>query len=188
MGLVCSLSNLLQGSTNLNCTRVIGGVKTSFFGSWDDIDVCTVASGIITVITPKATKKLYEIQGDDDNTSSYNQTAEFSNQVTKFNQAFSTKMSGTGNAKVVAVNNMKGIKKLLIIHVMNDGTLMAQGVQQNSAGDGAAEPSFVGARVLPDVNSNNGETASDVTVRVESTSLDVLPCSMTEAALRLLTA
>lgn len=188
MALVCQLSNLIQGSTNLNCARVIGGVKTSFFGSWDDIDACTVASGIITAITMKATKKLYEIQGDDDNTSTYNQPTEFSNQVTKYNQAYSTKMSGTGNAKIVAANNMKGIKKLCIIHVLNDGTLVSQGVQQNAAGDGAAEPSFVGARVLPDINGNNGETASDVTLRVESVSLDALPCSMTEAALRLLTA
>ncbi len=188
MALKCELTQLIQGSTNLNCSRVVGGVKTSFFGSWDDVDAVTVASGIITAITMKATKKLYEIQGDDDNTSTYNQISEKNGQLLRFNQSYSTKMSGTGNAKVVAANNMKGVKRLMIIHVMNDGTLLSQGVEQNPAGDGDAQYSYVAATVQPDVNGNTGETASDVTLRVESTSLDTLPCSMTEANVRLLTA
>lgn len=187
MALSCIITEFLQGDANAACSRLIGGVRTSYLIDYNDIDVITVASSIVTNITVDAGKKFYEVQGDDDNTSQYNQAGELNGVAVRINQEATLKFSGVTPAKVVKANEFKGVKKVVALHVLNDGSIMTQGLELNANGDGA-QASIKGGKVVPSVNSNTGEGLSDVTLVIQSQSQDVLPCSMTVAAIELLTA
>jgi hypothetical protein len=183
MPLVCVLTGLSQGQAQ--CTKTIGGVRATYAVDWLDVQSATVTAGILTAITLKASKFLVKIEGDDDNTSFYNQTGAREGNAYRNTQDAFLKFTGLSNAKVVAANHSKGVLKGLYFHVLNDGTIQTQGGELTA--DGAAmEPSFQGAKLNPSVKSNTGEGESALEYSIQSVAADLVPTSMTVSALEAL--
>lgn len=180
MPLDCSYNSLVQGT--LQCIKTIGGVRKSYGADWQDIATCTVVDGIITFIALAGAAEFAVLVYDDDNTASYNQEGVRNGLDYRVNQTATLKFTGATKEKVVKANKAKGIHKGFWLHLQNDGTIHSQGVELNADGDEGVA-STVGAKVNPNVNSNTGEGSSDVTYIISATSSDLLPCSMTEAAL-----
>lgn len=182
MALECIIETLIQG--NNECVKTIGGIRKSYGINWEDITSkeVTITAGAISGITPTGSSLFAILEYDDDNTASYNQSTTRTGNDARVTQTASLKFTGLDSAKVITANKAKGVRKGLWIHVMNDGTILSQGVEFNSDGTKGI-PSTVGAKVNPSVNSNTGDGASDVTYNIEATSTDMIPVSMTESAL-----
>lgn len=181
MALSCKLNDLLQAA--IACGRSIGGVRVTYGVDWQDVLSSTVSAGILTAVTLKTgAKRLVKIEFDDDNTASYNQTGSREGNTYRATQAAVLKFTGITSAKVVIANEAKGVIKGLYFHVLNDGSIQTQGAQFNSDAT-AIESSYQGAKVNPDVNSNTAEGESAITYNIASTTADLVPTSITLAAL-----
>lgn len=182
MALACVIETLIQG--NNECTKTIGGIRKSYGITWEAVTnkEVSITAGALSGITLSGGELFAILEYDDDNTASYNQSTTRNGDDARVTQTATLKFTGVGNTKVITANKAKGVRKGLWIHIMNDGTILSQGVEFNFDGTKGI-PSTVGAKVNPNVNSNTGEGASDVTYNIEATSTDMIPVSMTEAAL-----
>lgn len=180
MALVCKLEGLIQASAD--CTKFIGGLRTTYAIDWLDVATAPVVNDVLTTITLKAGKAMVKIEGDDDNTSFYNQEGAREGNAYRNTQSAFIKFTGLTNAKVVAANHSKGVLKGLYIHILNDGSIHVQGGELNSTGN-ALIPSFQGAKLNPSAKSNTGEGESALEYNIQSVSGDLVPTSMTVAAL-----
>lgn len=180
MALVCKLETLSQGQAQ--CSKFIGGLRATYAIDWLDVDTATVTAGVLTAITLKAGKGMVKIEGDDDNTSFYNQEGAREGNAYRNTQSAFIKFTGLTNAKVVAANHSKGVLKGLYIHLLNDGSLHVQGGELNVDGT-LLIPSFQGAKLNPSAKSNTGEGESALEYNIQSVSGDLVPTSMTVAAL-----
>jgi hypothetical protein len=176
MALECIYSSIIQGSNQ--CKKSIGGIRKSWGADWNDIQSVTgnASTGTITAVTMKGGKTLSVLEYDDDNTASYNQTTTRQGLDARIGQVATLKFTGANSTNTVKANKAKGVLKGLWFHLLNDGTIMSQGAEFNGAGD-AVVASTVGAKVNPNINSNNGEGSSDITYNIESTSTDAIPCA-----------
>lgn len=182
MPLVCQLQTLSQGQSQ--CTKFIGGLRATYAVDWLDVLTAPVTAGILTTITITA-GKLVKIEGDDDNSSFYNQEGAREGNAYRNTQSAFIKFTGLTNAKVVAGNHSKGVLKGLYIHLLNDGSLHVQGGELNSDGS-ALVPSFQGAKLNPSAKSNTAEGESALEYNIQSVAGDMVPTSMTVAALNAL--
>jgi hypothetical protein len=185
MPLVCQLETLSQGQSQ--CTKFIGGLRATYAVDWLDVDTAVVTAGVLSALTLKATKNLVKIEGDDDNSSFYNQEGAREGNAYRNTQSAFIKFTGLTNAKVVAANHSKGVLKGLYIHLLNDGSLHVQGGEFN-ADASALIPSFQGAKLNPSAKSNTGEGESALEYNIQSVSGDLVPTSMTVSALEALLA
>lgn len=178
--LVCQLTGLSQGQNQ--CVKSVGGLRATYAIDWLDIATATVTAGVLSAITLVATKTLVLMEGDDDNTSFYNQEGAREGNAYRVTQSAFLKFTGVSNAKVVAANHSKGVLKGLYFHIYNDGSIHVQGGELSADGT-KLEPSFQGAKLNPSVKSNTGEGESAVEFNIQAVASDLVPTSLTKAAL-----
>lgn len=183
MPLVCQLESLSQGQSQ--CSKFIGGLRATYAVDWLDVATTTVTAGVLTALTLGVGKNMVKIEGDDDNTSFYNQEGAREGNAYRNTQSAFIKFTGLTNAKVVAANHSKGVLKGLYIHVLNDGSIHVQGAELNDDGS-ALVPSFQGAKLNPSAKSNTAEGESALEYNIQSVAGDLVPTSMTVTALEAL--
>lgn len=161
------------GFTALNsttgCPDNEGGVQYSFVAKLEDITAVTVSSGQISNFTMASTGLWKKLEYDKDGTSFFNQTGSRTNDTGahKFDAESFMKFGGMSQTYKAWADDAIDCCKVVIIHVMTNGTRRVQGIEIDSAAVGG----FTGTKsrdTKMTVNDMGGTTEEEARIEVST--------------------
>lgn len=112
------------------CSATDGGIKESRIAKFSDITTVVFTAGDITnfVMTTTGLWKKFQFDTVDD-TAYFNQEGERTGNKHIYNQTAFLKFGGITLARVKSAESLKDCCELVAIHLMNNGLLVAQGLE-----------------------------------------------------------
>lgn len=155
-------------SSSTTCETSIGGMLYAYYCKWSEITSFTVTTKAISAIVMNTTGSWKKWAPTRDSTAFFNSTGvDASKSSFQYDQECFMKFAGISLAAVKAANDMTQCCDLVGIIFMNDGSVILQGVELNSALTGVIQ-SKEAARFVPSVLSGAGDEESKVEFRVKS--------------------
>lgn len=116
---------------------------------------------IITNFTMSATGLWEKLEYDVDGTANYNQAGTFANSRTSVEQTAFLKFGGISNDYIKAANGAKDCCDIVVIHILNNGLRMVQGIEPSASAVGG----FLGTknrqtRIVPTINTDTSQNAA----------------------------
>lgn len=150
-----------------------GGLAYSYVAPLSKLSAITVTSGVITGMTMTAAGEWAKYTYDSDGTAVYAQpgTRSTTGRGRTFAQQADFKFSGI-TAAYIAAANAAGLKcPVVVIHVLNNGMRLVQGIEvQSGATGGFVKSKVLEALVVPSMTSGLSTESSNMSFSITSTS------------------
>jgi hypothetical protein len=181
--MACGITSLSSVAT---CNNDIGGIARSFMCNLADITAVTLTSGVISGFTMASTGLWKQMTYDKDDTAYYNQTGARANPGAPLvaTQTSFLKFKGMSSAYITAANAAKDCCNVVLIHVLNNGARIVQGIVIDATAVGGFSGTKTDTRVTPSVMSDTGANQSRLEYLIEGTAYDFSPTtSLTDSAI-----
>lgn len=181
--MACSIAAL---NSVADCTNDGGGIARSFMCKLADITAITLTSGVISGFTMASTGLWKQLSYDKDDTAYFNQTGARANAGAPYiaTQTAFLKFKGMSNTYITVANNMKDCCNVVVIHVLNNGVRLVQGIEIDSTAVGGFVGSKTDTRVIPSAMSDTGANQARLELLVEGTAFTLTPTtSLTDSAI-----
>lgn len=181
--MACGLTALSSIAT---CTNDGGGIARSFMCNLADITAVTLTSGVISGFTMASTGLWKALAYDKDDTAYFNQTGARANAGAPFiaTQTAFLKFKGMSSAYITAANSMKDCCNVVVIHVLNNGARLVQGIEIDATAVGGFVGSKTDTRVIPSAMSDTGANQARLELLIEGTAFTLTPTtSLSDSAI-----
>lgn len=160
------MCELIDLAAQAECATSEGGIFETQVVDGNFIDsVVFDANGVVTSIVMGTADKWVNYEYDDDDSASYNQNSERANRKVTITQTAFFKFAGITDTKVEFANGIKDCCKLVLIHRLNSGAGLIQGVEPYN---GSWRFTKQKAKATPNVLSDTGAGEGRVEINVNS--------------------
>lgn len=172
--MACSVAALSSVGT---CNNDGGGIARSFMCKLADITAVTLTSGVISNFTMASTGLWKALAYDKDDTAYFNQVGARAAAGAPYiaTQTAFLKFKGISSTYVTTSNAMKDCCNVVVIHVLNNGERLVQGIELDSTAVGGFVSSKTDTRVIPSLMSDTGANQARLELLVEGTTFNLSP-------------
>jgi hypothetical protein len=168
-----------------SCATSDGGIRNSYITDFANItDVTFAVSGEITAITMSGPGLWEKYVYDDDDSAFFNSEGERTGKKLVYNQAAFMKFEGITVAKLTAIDSIRECCNAVLIHRLNSGIAIIQGLENDGAGN------FVRLKTspkgTPNIMSDTGANTDRVEITFNSVCKKIHAVGLTDAAIEAL--
>lgn len=177
----CNLINIDSGA---DCNNSNGGVRVTLYTKLSNITTATLTSDVISNFTMSSTGLWKKLNFEKDGTAFFNVVGTRNGDRITFEQSSLLKFKGLTETYLKAANELKDCCELVMVHFLNNGATVVQGLERISATGSPIGLMNTQNRLVPSAYSDTSQNSSRLEFNISGNGNSMpMTTSMTEAAI-----